>query len=186
MDDLEIGIQAYEAGNYLEARQILLPLAIAGNMQAQSSIASMYDLGRGIAPDREEAIKWYRLAAQQGHPVAQHNLGELYYAQAQFEQAVEWYRKAAAQDFPFSLDALGEMYAEGRGVPQDDREAVKLYRQAADLGFLFAQHNLAGMYREGRGVKRDLNEAERLYQLSAAQGYSPSQTALKTFQERTV
>lgn len=184
MSNLETGIQAYELGNYTEAFEILLPLAVSGNVQAQSSVAGIYDLGLGVEANRVEAIKWYRLAAEQGHPVAQHNLGELYYEQEQFGKAATWYRKAAEQNFPFALDALGDMYLRGIGVPQDDREAAKLYSKAAGLGFLFAQHNLAEMYVEGRGVDRDFNEAVRLYHLAAEQGYAPSQKVLaEAFQE---
>ena len=38
----------------------------------------MYDNGRGVLQDYKEAVKWYRLAAEQGNANAQYNLGVMY------------------------------------------------------------------------------------------------------------
>jgi uncharacterized protein len=38
----------------------------------------MYANGRGVQKDYAEALKWYRLAADQGLASAQHNLGFMY------------------------------------------------------------------------------------------------------------
>ena len=38
----------------------------------------MYEKGTGVPQDYKEAIKWYRLAADQGFASAQTNLGERY------------------------------------------------------------------------------------------------------------
>ena len=35
----------------------------------------MYDNGEGVPQDYAEAVKWYRLAAEQGDARAQYNLG---------------------------------------------------------------------------------------------------------------
>ncbi|MDA8785705.1 sel1 repeat family protein, partial [Planktomarina temperata] len=37
-----------------------------------------YSDGQGVLQDYKEAIKWYRLAAEQGHAMAQTNLGIMY------------------------------------------------------------------------------------------------------------
>ena len=39
----------------------------------------MYSFGLGVVPDYKPAVKWYKLAAEQGNPLAQYNLGRLYY-----------------------------------------------------------------------------------------------------------
>lgn len=51
-----------------------------GHANAQFSLASMYDQGRGVSRDgkREQAATWYSRAADQGHVVAQFMLGEMY------------------------------------------------------------------------------------------------------------
>jgi len=61
-------------------------------------------------------VKWYRLAAGQGHTDALLNLGMIY------ERGY------------------------GQGIPQDYREAVKWYRLAAEMGSAGAQANLGMMY----------------------------------------
>jgi hypothetical protein len=38
----------------------------------------MYDMGNGVLQDYKEAVKWYRLAAEQGNARAQFNLGWMY------------------------------------------------------------------------------------------------------------
>ena len=38
----------------------------------------MYDVGFGVPQDAAEAIRWYHLAAEQGHAGAQGGLGDMY------------------------------------------------------------------------------------------------------------
>ena len=38
----------------------------------------MYAAGKGVALDYKRAVKWYTLAANQGHAKAQHNLALMY------------------------------------------------------------------------------------------------------------
>ena len=88
--------------------------------------------------DDAEAVRWYRLAADQGDANAQYNLG-LKYASGEGvpeddAEAVRWYRLAADQGLAIAQNNLGLMYASGEGVPEDDAEAVRWYRLAADQG----------------------------------------------------
>ena len=39
----------------------------------------MYEKGQGVPQDYQEAVKWYRLSAEQGFAEAQYNLGVMYY-----------------------------------------------------------------------------------------------------------
>jgi TPR repeat protein len=56
----------------------------------------MFDSGQGVAQDYAEAVRFYRLAAAQGHKVAQKMLGDMFRAGegvAQDEaEAVKWSR----------------------------------------------------------------------------------------------
>ena len=73
--------------------------------------------------DYKEAVRLFRLSAEQGTAAAQHNLG-LMYDNGQgvlqdYKEAVKWYRLSAEQG---DLDAqlkLGVSYGMGRGVPKD-------------------------------------------------------------------
>jgi TPR repeat protein len=45
---------------------------------AQFNLGLCYNLGEGVAQDSQEAVKWYRLAVEQGNVKAQFNLGNNY------------------------------------------------------------------------------------------------------------
>ena len=73
----------------------------------------MYRDGRGVREDDEEAVRWYRRAAEQGHAPAQTNLGWMYEngrgVRRDRVEAVRWYRLAAEQgnaDAQRALDRL--------------------------------------------------------------------------------
>ncbi|MEX2617441.1 MAG: caspase family protein [Alphaproteobacteria bacterium] len=84
------------------------------------------------------ALKIWLPLANEGDPVAQTYVGEIYEkglgVEPQHSIAAEWYAKAAEKDFVRALLSLGALYEEGRGVPQDKEKAVELYRRASGLG----------------------------------------------------
>jgi hypothetical protein len=82
--------------------------------------------------------QWYRRAAEQGYPLAQFNLGTMFYygrgvAQS-YEEAVKWFRLAAAQGWANALYNLGACHENGQGSPRDDHEALRLFKRAAAKG----------------------------------------------------
>ena len=92
-------------------------------MAAQYNLGVMYRNGRGVSRDQTEAVRWYRLAADQGDARAQYHLGVMYgngrgVPQDQTE-AVRWFRLAADQGDTDAQFNLGFMYATGVGVSQD-------------------------------------------------------------------
>ena len=44
-------------------------------MPAQNNLAIHYENGSGVSKDEQQAITWYRKAADQGYAMAQYNLG---------------------------------------------------------------------------------------------------------------
>jgi TPR repeat protein len=72
------GLEAYDAGDFETAIEAWRPLAEAGSLEAQVSLAEFYLNGLGVAADPAAAAAWYRRAAEAGDPVAQLNLGDLY------------------------------------------------------------------------------------------------------------
>ena len=123
----------------------------------------MYDTGAGVPQDDTEAVRWFRLAADQGNASAQVNLGVMYDTGAGVPQddteAVRWFRLAADQGVASAQYNLGFMYSNGAGVPEDDTEAVRWYRLAADQGHARAQLNLGVSYWNGEGTPQDFVEA---------------------------
>lgn len=134
--------------------------------------------------DYEQAVEYYRLAAEQGHARAQYNLGICYDnghgVKQDYNEAVKWYRKAAEQGHAEAQNGLGACYEDGQGVAQDYQEAVKWYRKAAEQGNAFAQYNLGCCYDNGHGVTQDYEEAVKWYRKAAEQGNANAQTNLGT------
>ncbi len=76
--DVADGVRAYDAGWYDEALAEFLPAAEAGDVQAQMALASMYQVGEGVAQSDGEAFRWTRAAAERGDAVAQINLSQFF------------------------------------------------------------------------------------------------------------
>src|SRR5205814_1041015 len=101
-------------------------------------------------------VKWYRSAAENGHPGAQYDLA-LHYAKGRGaarddKEAAKWVALAAAQGHVLAQYNLGILYSAGRGVAQNETEAAKWYRLAAEQGFVLAQSSLGLLIETGRGV----------------------------------
>ena len=158
-------------------------------VSAQYFLGEMYRQGGGIPQDYEEAVKWYRLAAEaennkysaHAHYThsAQFYLGVMYDSgrgvEQDFAEAVRWWRLAAeAGDSPAQYN-LGVMYDSGRGVEQDFAEAVRWWHLAAEAGHDGARYNLGNMYANGKGVPQDYAEAVKLYRLAAGNMYVSAQ-----------
>jgi TPR repeat protein len=83
----------------------------------------MYENGHGVSEDDKQAVKWFRLAAEQGYANAQFGLGFMYEnghgVSEDDKQAVKWFRLAAEQGYANAQNSLGLMYAKGGGVPED-------------------------------------------------------------------
>jgi len=150
------GVDAYERGDYETALKKFLPLA--------EHLGELYAEGKGVPQDYTEAMKWYRLAADQGDAWAQSNLGWMYRkgqgVPQDYAEAVEWYRLAADEWDTSAQFNLGSMYEKGKGVPQDYAEAAKWYRLAADQGLEKAAKGLEVLEKEM--TLAQLAEAQRL------------------------
>ncbi len=145
--------------------------ALAGDAAAQLRLGEMYDLGQGVPKDLAEAVKWYRLSAEQGNAQAQFALAEMYKngdgVERSLPQALAWYRRSADQGNPGAQLLLGVLYESGTGVAADVAEAARWYRRSAGGGDARAQLLLANLYNVGQGVTRDPVIAYALYTVSA-------------------
>ena len=88
-------------------------------------------------PDAE-AVKWYRLAAEQGYAKAQYNLGTMYDSgqgvPQDYAEAVRLFRLAADQGNAKAQTNLGTMFEYGTGVLEDNVMAHMWYNIGAANG----------------------------------------------------
>ncbi len=75
--------------------------AEADDVESQYEMGWRHAIGMGLEFDDEEALRWLRLAADQGHQLAQNNLGARYVKGDGVEKdlvvAYVWFYRAAAQ-----------------------------------------------------------------------------------------
>jgi len=106
-----------------------LEKANAGDIIAQNYLGLMY--AHGETRDDAKAAKWYRLAAEQGHPSAQYHLAVMYSngtgVPEDSVEALKWFHKSAERGHVSAQLRLAAMYAHGVGVPKDDVEAYRWY-----------------------------------------------------------
>jgi len=85
--------------------------------------------------DYKTVLRLLSKLAQQGHVLAQYNLGKVYYhgevAPQDYAEALKWYRLAAQQGYALAQYNLGMMYNNGRGVPQNIVKAHLWFNLAA-------------------------------------------------------
>jgi hypothetical protein len=69
-----------------------------------------YQMGEGMPKDYEEAVKWYRKAANKDHTQAQYNLAQMYRrgqgVLKDDKEATKWYKKAANKGHVGAKDVL--------------------------------------------------------------------------------
>ncbi|HHH12861.1 MAG TPA: sel1 repeat family protein, partial [Thiolapillus brandeum] len=120
---LSSGIAAFEAKHFVQAAELLEPLAEAGEAEAQYRVAIMAQNGLGMVENPLVAYKYMKAAAEAGHALAQHGLAFMYLegecAEKNPRKAVEWFEKAAEQGLQGSMTTLAMMYQEGNGVEAD-------------------------------------------------------------------
>ena len=129
--------------------------------------------------NQQEALRLFRLAAEQGDAGGQYMLGTGYVAgeaglPKDDREALRLFKLAADQGLAAAQNEIGNFHANGRGgLPKNEKEAVRQYGLAAAQSLAAAQYNLGFMYANGRGgLASNDREAARLYRLAADQGYA--------------
>jgi TPR repeat protein len=126
------------------------------------------------------------LAAEQGYPPAQFNLGLIFsngeFVPQNFDRAAGFYRAAAEQGYAPAQVNLGAMYAQGMGTLQNHQQAAHWFKLAAEQGNVTAQRNLADAYDKGLGVQSDPLRAYVWMNLAA--GNAKNKAAQEHYTER--
>lgn len=137
-----------------------------GNSNAQFDVASMYQNGRGVKPDLDKAIEWYKKSAEQDNTQAVSRLKLLEANKERFKRILTKADTGNAE----SQYKLGKMYTEGVGISIDYTRATKAFESAAQQGYAKAEYNLGLNYYEGTGVKRNRKTAYKWFKAAAEQG----------------
>jgi uncharacterized protein len=179
--------------------------ATKGSGEAQIDLAIMYEFGLIVSQNKDQALKYYKLAARQGYRPAENILKQV---RQNDPEEVKKIIFSANKGIAKAQYTLGMMYAEGQGVPQDKDKALKWYSHAAqqdkamgeivvdkfehknipqELKFLTndaengiaeAQLKLGMLYAHGEGVPQDDDQAGKWFQLAGEKGKFKAQYIL--------
>ncbi|HEY9676895.1 MAG TPA: tetratricopeptide repeat protein [Drouetiella sp.] len=165
----------------------LITEANGGNAQAQLRLAFNLMKNRN-AEDMLQAAHYYELAAQQGLPVAQHNLATMYLngqgVAKDRAKAIHWFEIAAQQgdvDSQFNLALIFDQDFS----QESQNKSFEWFETAANNGSARAQYDLAVIYHQGKNRPVDLDKAAFWYSQAAAQGVRRAEEALELLAERT-
>jgi TPR repeat protein len=132
--------------------------ANAGNANMQFSLGTLYDpnfrLSKLVAPDVQTAMRYYRLAADQGQLMAENNYG---FALATGNSGIP---RDPAAGFPFVLRAananlplaeknVGIFYRDGTGVAADRTISLSWFQKAANAGDHYSETEIGDAYWNG-------------------------------------
>lgn len=135
---------------YQQAFYLVIPEAENGKADAQALLGYMYSRGLGLPLDNQQAIQWYKKAADQDYPLAHFALGYMHSEglgiEKDIQQAIFHYKKAAETGMEKANTKLGMFYERGQGTEKDYQLAKQFFNKAAKLGDRNAQYHLGMFY----------------------------------------
>lgn len=146
---------------------------------AASVLARLYEHGTGIKQSKFAAFQNYLIAAEQGHAVAQYNLGSMYSVGAPQDPD----GKCTPHYLSDDPNAGNDNYFDQFDTPfcladKDMGKAAEWWSKAAAQGYVEAQKSLGQLYFNGEGVPKDPVQAAHWLKKAADQGDAWAQNIL--------
>lgn len=115
--------------------QAIWEAANKGDANAMLRLGVLYESGKNVPLNREEAVHWFLRAADKGIAEAEFFLGVVYLngegVQQDYPQGMFWLRKSAEQSDANAEYSLGHVYYYGEGTAKDAAEAYFWFSLAA-------------------------------------------------------
>ena len=153
-------------------------LAKKNNPFACFEMASMECYGIATGKVRyEEAYKYYKIAAEKNHPVANWAIGYLYYeghignkSKRDMYLALKYFNKSRKLKCSNAFNSLGIIILNGSipHINKNRQKAIEMFNKAISLGNVYAYNNLGKIYEKEQNYK----EAYNNYIISAKSGES--------------
>lgn len=147
--------------------------AIAGSAIAAYEMGVLSEPDDGRCGSCDDAIKWYRCAADRGDSDAQFNLALILREQGGHKDiavVVKLLDGAAKAGNGRAIYELGLCYDKGSGVVRSPEKASVLYKRAAKKGVAQAQVNYGVLIHNSASGNADYRRALRWYTWAALQG----------------
>lgn len=114
----------------------LKEMAERGDVNAQYQLGNNYYSGKGVPKDYKEAVKWCKMAGEQGHAFAHSVLRAIAIDGKAIsgEELFAWFKNQAEQGNVKAHFSIGVMYENGETVARNRKEAIKWFKLAAEQG----------------------------------------------------
>jgi TPR repeat protein len=144
-------------------------------IKTMTSLATVYEEGRGVESDIIKANSWRKKAADNGDAHSQAYIAELYrFGKGGFhkdlKKAYEYYSMSADMKCAEGIAGLSNLYFDGEYVQKNYEKAFQLCLEAAKLGSTMGMSNVGWMYELGHGVEKDLDSAKFWYSKAVHKG----------------
>lgn len=145
----------------------------------ENELGKCFEYGTGIEKSAQNALHYYKNAAEHGEYRAQRRLGDAFLKgelelEKSPEKAIEYYQQAANHNDSISLEMIGQCYEKRESVAESPEKAFYYYNLAAEVnlkeGDSSSIYTLARCYEQGRGTKKSLENAIYYYKLAAENG----------------
>ncbi|MHB8109618.1 MAG: tetratricopeptide repeat protein [Syntrophorhabdaceae bacterium] len=149
---LKEALKKLEIGNLKDAINELLRLAMEDYAEAEYWLADIYEF---TLKDLQEAVRWYKRAAEHGHAKSKRCLANMYMVGSGTEfnckEAFRLYHEAADQNIPEAQFVLGEYYRTGYPdlIEKNTDRALAWYEQAARAGYEHAKTRIEQFWPDG-------------------------------------
>ena len=77
-DLLELGLEAYDKGDYTKSAELFEKGCNSGNVGGCANLGLLYDVGQGVKQDYKKAAELYEKACNSGNVISCFNLGIMY------------------------------------------------------------------------------------------------------------
>jgi hypothetical protein len=131
--DVTDAVNAMRAGNFAEAYCVLKPHAEAGDPEAQYNIGWMYLNGYGLAMNDSHALKWWKLASEQGYTDATFSIAMLYSlgegkVDQDMDKAIDYYLMAVEDGHEDANMIIRSMLArKDKAIAARQQEIIRTY-----------------------------------------------------------
>lgn len=136
------------------------------HINAMVDVAAFYLFGYEVERNIDEAIKWYKKAAQLNSPLAYHNLGYICFQNSELHNtAIDYFKKATELGYAESAYMLGIMLLYGYGTENNPKEALDYFVSSFHLGKHNTCRALGDLYFQGafNNGKQNVDKAIEWY-----------------------
>jgi len=142
-------------------------VAKEGDAEAQEELANIY-YDKGSFYDKEEALKFYKKAANQDMYWSAYQVGWMLKngegAPRDINASIKWFHQGYDNGSMNAAEELAGYYCEGKYVEKDFNKAFYLFNEAAEAGLEWSMYRLGCMYESVKGTERDYSEAIKWYE----------------------